>query len=406
MRVHRGQWCPSLDLAVPLRTVAEMDTMSTQAEATMEVQDDASSDGSAPEWTPRDSSQERTSKQEKKVHGSYAEQQPPWVKMSDCGSEGQSAQDEASLSQDQWMSLKTPRGALQRPAVPRLSMPQMFDIFTERESRHRPPTSPELYHSPPYPEHPPSGPVDDDLSATCSSAGVPSVAGDLLRHGIPGSIASPRLDDARREVAEAHIELLARAAELRKREKRLKRLERQGGADKENLGAGHAAPSNALFGSISPRSSTLDSVRKASTVPSINTRSRSGAMHGSGPLPTMRAKTCSPRGSSGGSRAERAARRVIDYSPREVRTPREHRSSHEFRELRFRRSEPAVACVEDDARRAERRIRKEIRLERRLRRRAEEAATNVWRNSLLMALAASLAVAGVTALFVVVAIRR
>jgi hypothetical protein len=121
-----------------------------------------------------------------------------------------------------------------------------------------------------------------------------------------------------------------------------------------------------------------------------------------------------------------ASRRVCDLSPRELlRTPRELRSSHEIREVRLRRREaPLVTCEEDERERRirredeerrpwshmqgdeSRRIKKEIRLERRLRRRAESAATDVWRNSLLIAGAVSLCVAGVTALAVALAIRH
>jgi len=468
------------DGPVPLSSVAEADdpfhTVSTHVGALSEGQDDGSSEVSAPEWTPRESGPTPTSYQRKRADDLDSSPQPPWVKMSEyASSKGSSAPEDTRLG---CSSNKTPRrsGTRRPSSVPKLPMPLMFDIYTARESRQQ--TSPELYHSPTYPEHGPSGSVDDNLSAVCSSEGGPTGPNhlsDRLRVGIPeewltDNAASPRLDDARREVAAAHVELLARAAELRRREKRLKRLERQGSMDKENIDIGHAMPDNTSFVQASPSNVTFDrdckytadlptsrqstrgrdrdghlqasgrdqdrhmqgrvqaspssvtfdrDCKYTADVPtfsrqSTRCRDRDGHlqasgrdqdrhMQGSGPLPTIRSKTCSPRrDSSGGSRM--ASRRVIDLSPPEMRTPREHQASHEFREVRLRRSEPQIASVDDDGRRAERRKIKV--LQRRLRRRAEEAATSMWRNSLLIAAAVSLCVAGVTALAVALAIRR
>lgn len=433
---HRGAWCPKLPL--PLPTVEEMDTISTNAGLLSEVpEEDAESSEDSPEWTPRGM-------------GGHAgappfldsESQPPWVTVTDCT--------EARLS------------AGSSKPVPR--MPQMFDVYTPRspQGATKPKASPNYLDIPTeyMPKRADALPYGIPCGVPCS----PRLHGDC---GVP---CSPGLDTARREVAEAHVELLARAAELRRREKRLQRkMEHQGGgADKENAGstndldtsfditpAKSRSDQDYSFDSIRKSSSStirnapaaritpqqrdsrtqnrqegpLDSGRKGVGLSESSQRFYAAApssihrpgdlVHGSGPLPapSRRAKTVSPRQLY----ASRAAPcMAVAFSPREVCTPREfrtHRESREVRredrevrydspregrEVRSRKSAPAVAFSDSDTRR----MKKEIRLERRLRRRAEEAATAVWRNALLIAGAVSLCVVGVTALSVAFAIRH
>lgn len=448
--MSRGPWCPALPL--PLATVTEMgegsdsfQTMSTHAGGTTsECQDEGSSDESAPEWTPRDHPQRgqagaaASCKYPESLRNSYGsdhEVPPPWAQTFECNSAKIDDTHESA--------------GFSRPSVPPISrMPQQFNVFTPRPPGLSPNgkvhgsngSSPgyldsflEYAHNSPRKVSFPSG--NSPAKGLSSSGALRNPQG--IPYGLPvasrpaESPGSERarsagrtakgsnqgLESARRELAEAHVELLARAADLRRREKRVSRLEQRGGADKENVGSSNATPSE----------TSLDSVRKCVSAPlGAHSPSRryaqEGAGQGSGPLPSRsrtsrsvprereRVEMMSPR--------EQLANRMLprracdrDISPsRRERTLRETPRSdvptpRDSREVRSRRSVPAAAssCTVDDE---TRRIRKEIRLERRLRRRAEQAATSIWRNALLIAGAVSLCVAGVTALSVALAIRH
>lgn len=430
---HRGAWCPGLPL--PLPTVAEMDTTSTNAGPLSEVAEDGESSEDSPEWTPREMGE--------RVGARPLSESGPRVTILD------------SESQPPWVTMAPPK------AVPRLSLPQMFDVYTPRSPRSA------------------TKPKASSTHLDIPTGYTPHRANDLPC-GIPcGVLCSPRgtcevpcspgMDTARREVAEAHVELLARAAELRRREKRLQqKIEHQGGgADKENVentndldtsfDSARRSDQECSFDSFRKNSRTsrntpvariapepgdcwtqnrrealLDSGRRGAgisgssqrfhTIASSNIHRPGDLVHGSGPLParTRRAKTVSPRELY----ASRAAFSPRDTcTPREFRTNREsrevrrenrevlHDSPREAREVRSRRSASTATFSEisrgsGGADSDTRRMRKEIRLERRLRRRAEEAATAVWRNALLIAGAVSLCVVGVTALSVAFAIRH
>jgi len=399
---HRGAWCPALPLPL-METVIELEreasdsfqTSSTFAGPQSEDQDDFS-DASAPEWTPRVSPRQT----EEKAPSSEAEVQPPWVQMSERDSKRASGDRDLSQGLDKLHG----SGPSKPPLVPRL--PQMFNVFTPRSPRQA-----QKQDSPGY--------AHSGCLSSRSLLGAPRSSGnDALRVGIPcgvplqaGMDTSPGLKTARREVAEAHVELLARAADLRRREKRLHRMQHKGGNDKENFapasGRSYSSENFSNYSAAAPSKVKLDGVHKTVSAPiDLGRPERLG--QGSGPLPARsRAKTVSPRRSA--YYESMAPRRAPEFfSPREARvplearTPREMREVREIREVRSRRSHPTVACTDSEARR----IRKEIRLERRLRRRAEEAATAVWRNALLIAGAVSLCVVGVISLSVAIAIRR
>jgi hypothetical protein len=416
MRPTRGPWCPTLSLS----TVSEMDTveslLSTSAPAASESQDcisnDDSSDESAPEWTPRDY---------KMPQGNFVGtedgaalkfmRQPlqpvsmqiecvPAVKMHGIPCIGAADKRERKA-----------------PVVPRL--PQMFNVFTPRSPprRVRIAEKENVGHV----ELGPRSCADPAFPTECSSHGMQAEEGDdhffsssevahpqtlrqtpgrgelcsaqiqacnqrgseTLPCGVPcglpcpspriQSARSPIINSARREVAEAQVELLARAAELRRRERRLKRLEQQ--VDKENTPAAANTPRTPASGSgLRRRSTPAGRCKTGGFTPtgiSSNEFSASQSVPPGIPLEAL----------------PNAAQKTNDaYPPWDLRTPRETRAKRS-----------GVNPEDGHARRISKR---EIRMERRLRRRAESL------NMMLIVVAGSICVVGITALSVALALRH
>lgn len=329
-----------------------------------------SSGESAPEWTPREppDSPAASPRTRRAPRGAYFEEaapQPPWVSAGRVAKENAGECMPSVLADAGWSSRKSPRQSRPCPVPPLCSkLPLRFDMYTPRSPRH----------------------------LLAQKLGQTESVGNRQRREVAQSSAlrdNSNLASACAEVAEAHTELLARAAELRRREKRLKRLERGANLNIRRRGA-EVDKEN-----LSPCSSSATPLSESS--PFVG-KSRVAARSFSG----VDEHAWSPHGSRGSHSCRRSwskhqASQSVDSSPRRARSsPRRARS---------RRGSSADALSGDDQVDNDRRMKKEIRLERRLRRRAEESAAAVWRNALLVAAAGSLFIVSVVSVFVALAIR-
>mmetsp|Transcript_124732 Transcript_124732/g.216218 ORF Transcript_124732/g.216218 Transcript_124732/m.216218 type:complete len:377 (-) Transcript_124732:89-1219(-) len=374
LKAHRGEWCPNLPAPLKLATPAEVrsklsDSMPREEPAVDRQESSTGSSGeSAPEWTPREpcstaaSPREPSAAQPTGADFQEAELQPPWVNVGECMP--------SALADAGWSLRKSPRQSGPCPVPPLGSkFPLRFDMYTPRSPRH----------------------------LLAQKPGQKECAASSQRREVVQSSAPRTNSDFANvcaEVAEAHTELLARAAELRRRERRLKKLERgatlsrvrrrRAEFDKENISpcSGQATP-------VSECSSFVGNNRVAArSLSAVNGHARS-------PRVGRGSHSCR----HGFSKHQ--ASHSVDPSPRHARSPRRSLS----RRARSRRSVSAGSLSGDDQLDNDRRMKKEIRLERRLRRRAEESAAAVWRNALLVAAAGSLFIVSVTSVFVALAIR-
>lgn len=377
-RAHRGEWCPALLTPLKMESVSEARvTGSTLIPEQGEDSSEGSSEESAPEWTPREPP---CNVANSTVHSAGAsigttfhdpEPQPPWVNAGERM---------PSAVADPGRSLRrSPRQG--RPCqVPPLGakLPLRFDMYTPR--------SPRLAQNSPFQQKEcvNMGPAESHCSSSHSVSPSQACGSHVREVLLSNPRASPDFANARAEVAEAHTELLARAAELRRRERRLKQLER--GATLNRISKRHSEADKENF-----RPCSIG--REAPVGENGATRGHLADKRGWSPHGARKSRSCSRS-------VKQQASSNAEASPRQLRSPR--RSP---RRTRSRRCLSAGAGSGDDLGECDRRMKKEIRLERRLRRRAEESAAAVWRNALLVAAVVSLCVMSLTALSVAMAIR-